>query len=302
MGRTHAITAAILLSTVSWVWAGTFDVLADAKASETPAPLVLTSGGVVKPQFKSDVDNDDNNEMLNESDAPTSDVGSAASALRVKPRPASAYKEKSRRGAGDATRGGKSGAGSGGAPSEQKGSAAQSSDPSDDMDLDLEKDLVLTPPPPKAEEKPEPRSKPAIDTKGQSVGDAVKKAESEGKRPAVKAKSPAPLKIDQYAQSGKPIRKVRPLSQQGAWGVPAGSHGGPERGATEEPSIRDAQGRIAPPPAIRRFVQDGVTVKLTQQPAPGAQQITPEQGDGDSLMSMAADVIGLPFAFISSLF
>ena len=62
-------------------------------------------------------------------------------------------------------------------------------------------------------------------------------------------------------------------------------------------------GQTAQPPTARRFVRDGVTVKLAPQPMPATYHGYHDQGfDGSDALNSALDVIGLPFAFISSFF
>jgi hypothetical protein len=52
-----------------------------------------------------------------------------------------------------------------------------------------------------------------------------------------------------------------------------------------------------------RVVREGVTVKLVPQPVPASYQAGESDSNlGNELLSTAADVIGLPFAFVSSLF
>src|SRR5271157_1536479 len=54
MGRICSITAAMVLLTVPWVSAGTFEVLAQGAPIATLAPLQATPGTVVKAEYKSE--------------------------------------------------------------------------------------------------------------------------------------------------------------------------------------------------------------------------------------------------------
>jgi hypothetical protein len=58
-----------------------------------------------------------------------------------------------------------------------------------------------------------------------------------------------------------------------------------------------------PPATTDRFVRDGVTIKLAPAAAP-ATGVDPydEESSGSDILSSAAELIGLPFAFISSFF
>jgi hypothetical protein len=61
---------------------------------------------------------------------------------------------------------------------------------------------------------------------------------------------------------------------------------------------------IATPPTADRFVREGVTIKLA--PAGASETPYPEEyrddSSGSDILSAATEIIGLPFAFISSLF
>ena len=78
------------------------------------------------------------------------------------------------------------------------------------------------------------------------------------------------------------------MSQEYAW----------PRGAREA-----QQGYAAPPTQYAdRVVRDGVTVKLAPAAAPAEYPEYPEESAGSDLLSTAVEIIGMPFAFIGSLF
>ncbi len=133
-------------------------------------------------------------------------------------------------------------------------------------------------------------------------------------------------------QSSKPIRKVKPVTQN-PWSYPAGNYENrycpidnsgigckPPEFATSEPrriavpeyasmpprGVANSGGfggpRSAAAPAPDRFVRDGVTIKLAPAVAPAVYPDSAEESSGSDILSTAAEIIGLPFAFISSFF
>jgi hypothetical protein len=295
MGRIISVTAAILLLATSWVWAGTFDVLADAGAVRTPTPLYVAPGMVVKAEFKSHVGS--NSDIRTESDAL---LPEASRLPRVRPRPAAAYKE---RPAGRMV------------PSKQPepapkpgiGPVVQAEEEPDDLELDLEKDLVISPPPPKAEDKAGTEITPSVETRGVKA-----KARTKKKRSSVRSRKP--VRTERFATSARGIRKVRPLSRANPWAVPAGNHGryscpvgtnqatANYQGQSYGQSYGQPYGQIAQPPTAARYVRDGVTVKLAPQPIPASYGYQNQGFEGSDPLNSALDLIGLPFAFISSFF
>lgn len=294
MGRICSITAAILLLTVSWVSAGAFEVLAKADAVRTPKALhVAAPGAVVKAEFRSD--GDDTLEMRTESD--TLPVGTTAAAPLVKPKPVVAYKERSSRAMAPPPKAAP--------PREPAAATLAQSEEKDSLELDLEKDLVISPPPPKAEGAPAPITRPSVETRGVAVKETPREASREPKVSGVKPKAqvarPTAPRTEQYAQA---IRKVRPITAN-PWMTPAGAHRAPAPACppalTESYAPRDAY-RMATPATTGRVVRDGVTVKLA--PPPGAEAYPPanEEYDRSDIISAAVEIIGMPFAFISSIF
>jgi hypothetical protein len=74
----------------------------------------------------------------------------------------------------------------------------------------------------------------------------------------------------------------------------------PEEYMTAEP-----RRAIVPPPMAERFVRDGVTIKLAPNAAGAEAPYADAYRDdynGSDILSAATEIIGLPFAFISSLF
>jgi len=55
-------------------------------------------------------------------------------------------------------------------------------------------------------------------------------------------------------------------------------------------------------PGSERFVRDGVTIKLAPRAIPASYAGEMEQSIPAEIISAATDIIGLPFALISSLF
>jgi len=292
MGRICSITAAILLLTVSWVWAGAFDVLAKADVVRTPTPLHAAPGTVVKAEFRSDAD--DTLEMRTEAD--TLPVEATAAPPLVKPKPVVAYKERSSRAMAPPPKK---------APSREPAAATMAqSEEKDSLELDLEKDLVISPPPPKVEGRSEPVTRPSVETRGTAVKETPREVTREPKvstpKPKAQTARPAPPKLQQYAAD---IRKVRPISSN-PWATPAGSYRAPAvcpPMAADSPA-RHEFNRVAPPAATDRFVRDGVTVKLAPRPGAEAYPASGEEYDRTDIISAAVEIIGMPFALISSMF
>jgi hypothetical protein len=293
MGRIFTITAAILLMTVSWVGAGTFQVLADAGAVRTPTPLYVGPGMVVKAEFKSNLNQD--SELETESDALFPVETPAEAGPKVTPKPAVAFKERGTRGmapppAATPLR------------KPELGTVAQVKEERDSLELDLEKDLVISPPPAKAVDKPDLGTRPTVETRGVSREADIKKKKIQKQKATKRVKRISPTRRGQYAASGRSIRKVRPVSRH-AWSLPAGNYRA--RGCPVTPDSiaeRSPARRIASPPTTRSFVRDGVTVRLAPQTVPAAYGYPEEDFVGSEILSIASEIIGMPFAFISSLF
>lgn len=293
MGRICTITAAILLLTVSWVGAGTFQVLADAGAVRTPTPLYVGPGMVVKAEFKSNLNQD--SELETESDALFPVEAPAEAGPKVTPKPAATFKERGTRAMAPppaATPLGKS----------AMGTMAQVKEQKDSLELDLEKDLVISPPPPKAGDKPDLGARPTVETRGVSPQADIKEKRIQKQRATKRLKRTSPAKRGQYAASRRAIRKVRPVSRH-AWSLPAGNYRA--RGCPVVPESiaeRSTARRIARPPTTQTFVRDGVPVRLAPRTVPAAYGYPEEDFYGSEILSIASEIIGMPFAFISSLF
>ena len=295
MGRICTITAAILLMTVSWVGAGTFDVLADAGAVRTPTPLYVGPGMVVKAEFKSNLNQDAELETESDSLFPTQTAAQAGPKVTTKP--AQTFKERGTRAMAPPPAA---------APlrNPTPGTMAQVKEERDSLEADLEKDLVISPPPAKAESKPEAVDRPTVETRGASPKADLKAKKIQKHKATKRVKRIAPTRHGQYAASQRPIRKVRPVSRH-AWSLPAGNYRA--RGcpvAPESIAERPVVRHVAQPPTTRSFVRDGVTVKLAPRTVPAAYGGYPDEEEfaGSEILSIASEIIGMPFAFISSLF
>jgi hypothetical protein len=330
MGKIVTTAAAIVVLTASWVCAGSFQGLADAASVRPLTPLYIQPGTVTKVEFKSNLKA--NSDMEMESDIPVAEPVAASSGPNIKPRPAVAFRERPSAAMAPPPR-------TNAGVDSEVGSMAENRDDTSSLESDLEKDLVLSPPPAKTEENGQSEPKPVIERKPVEQKSGVSGIRTEKKKAAPQVKKAIPPEQAQFAtKSGKPIRKVHPLSQN-QWNVPAGSNdprygrpGTPRinhaarsrniRTATREPM--DGQYRhprqgeavperdymtseprraIVPPPTADRFVREGVTIKLA--PAGAAPPYPDEYRDdssGSDILSAATEIIGLPFAFISSLF
>jgi hypothetical protein len=313
MARFFIIAAAIVVLTASWVCAGNFEMLADAGISRPANPLHIKAGDVVKTEFKSNLNRNFDIEL--ESDTLLPEPASAKETSRVLAKPAVAYRERSNRGMAPPPRVSPK--------SQQLGARAEAADEGPDLEADLEKDLVISPPPPKTEQKPAMEEMPAAEKKAVTE----KKAQKKKAGPAVKRI--APSEFGTYAASPKPIMKVRPPVAQNPWSHPAGAYDRAHPGQqylTDAPrqAINHSNRRVnngypgavnpgytnadprrmaVPPAAADRFVRDGVTIKLAPAAAPAnAFDPSEEESSGSDILSSAAEIIGLPFAFISSFF
>jgi hypothetical protein len=318
MGKIVCLSVTLMFLTASWVGAAGFEVNRDAGVAGTPTPLFIKPGTVVKAEYKSTLKT--SSDMDLESDAPLAEKVSAKADGSVKSKSAS---RSSGRIAGTM------------APPQRLGSSSSSglaamsenADDSVDLEADLEKDLVLTPPPPKTENsateaksKSEASKKPVAEKPAAADIKADKKKKSS---PTVKHVTPP-----DYSQiatgATKPIRKVKPVTTGNLWMVPAGNYqsrscpvncddlgasrqAGPSYQRAEPPFQQNASIHrpFGSAPSPNRFVRDGVTVKLANPNGPivGNGGVQPEEDFGDSdIFSAAAEIIGMPFAFISSLF
>jgi len=292
MGRICSITAAMVLLTVPWVSAGTFDVLSQGAAVASPAPLLATPGKVVKAEYTSDFPGTPR--MRTESDIFIPEQASPPPNPQVAPTPVQAFQGQAVRAMAPPPKSGRD-------RRTGRTQTAQKKEAVDPLELDLERDLVISPPPSAAEEQAPAAAAPAVETKGVKAQEkAVKKKADRKKAPVELTPGPPPV-AEQYAASPKAIQKVRPLTRN-PWSLPAGSH---------HPASQPPHGYACPPDSTRagapaamprRYVREGVTVTL----APRLDQaLTPENAydqDGPDVLSAAAELLAMPFAFISSLF
>jgi hypothetical protein len=285
MGKTIIMTSAVFLMTVSWIWAGNFDALAE-RQDGIGAPVRLVRSDVAKSDRTPEARVSSG--IRTESDLFTPAPEVALGVGEAVPTPAAAIKKRSGRGMAPPPSSTQTAKG----PSP----AAQSRDDGGSLELDLEKDLVISPPPAKTTEGSD-LSGDSIEPKSAPKEKAVEKRQEKA-RPSVGVKRIAPPPVERYA--AKPIRKVRPITQDG-WSFPAGAYGPrPMPGIGERAACEAGAGMAQPP--VRRYVRDGVTVKLAPTD-PSANAGQGAQGEsGDDILSAATDILGLPFAFISSLF
>jgi hypothetical protein len=319
MARFFLISAAILVLTASWVCAGNFEMLADAGIGRQATPPHLNPGDVVKAEFKTNLNR--NSEIELETDTLLPEPASAKQPSRVKARPAVAFRERGTRGMAPPPRV---------TPRSHRMEAkANAADETPDLESDLEKDLVITPPPPKPEQKPSMEEMPAVEQKAGAEKKAVTEKKAGKKKAGPAVKRIAPRQFGNYAASPKPIRKVHPPVAQNPWSYPAGAYDRrpfpspqyltdePRRPGNRNGRYANEYSRAMNPgyanvdprmaamsPAQRgRIVRDGVTIKLAPAAAPPYPPDMPEEDSaGSDLLSSAAEIIGLPFAFISSFF
>ncbi|MFH1115007.1 MAG: hypothetical protein V1792_13935 [Pseudomonadota bacterium] len=308
MGKPFTIAVAIVLLTASWGTAGNFEVLADAGLVRAPAPLHIKPGTLVKAEFKSNLKT--TSDLDSEADSLFPEKVAAQKDPKVKPRPAVAFRERSNAEMAPPPKADPDTAA-------ETGTLAQTSEQEQDMGDDLEKDLVLNPPPAKVEDAETTFKKPPVTAKQESreavpteqvVKDKPKTS------PTVKKRSPSEYRRQ---ASGKPIRKVRPLTKNNPWAFPAGSQGvrdvrfnahpaGDRDQAYQQmtPPYMTSEPRrtIAMPPTAERFVHGGVTIKLAPAAATASGPDTEDDQANDDILSVATEIIGLPFAFISSFF
>jgi hypothetical protein len=204
---------------------------------------------------------------------------------------------------------------------------AEAQDLNSDLEADLEKDLVLSPPP----AKPDPGVEPAPTTANKKASPdkgviGLDKKLDGKKKAGATVKQTVPPIYDKLAGSTKPIRKVRPVTTSNSWFSVAGSHQKPS--AIQPPSLNSDPRMLQPSEGIRnaargayqypmrelvppsaaahndRIVRDGVTIKLAPAAAgpSSPQPMGEEENFGSDILSTAAEIIGLPFALISSFF
>ncbi|MDA8405258.1 MAG: hypothetical protein M0T73_00115 [Deltaproteobacteria bacterium] len=319
MLRKLSFIAAILVLTASWVSAGNLGALATAAASQAPTPLYVKHGALVKAEYKSG--------LMTTADEDVSATGiqpervAASADQKIMARPAIAFKPRPSGMMAPPPRVESVGNG-------QAGLVAEAKQDSLDLEGDLEKDLVLSPPPQKAEETKEVPAKPvATESRPAPEKTAVVASPKKAVKKPIAKKITKVHPVPRYAGSPKPIHKVRPVSQN-SWQFPAGAYENrpfPQTQTVYAPSNFGAPNvtpnRMSPPSyatsdprptfgaqrSSDRIVRDGVTIKLAPATAPVTAPLPYESdqrddSSGSDLLSTAAEIIGMPFAFISSLF
>jgi len=310
MARMCLIAAALIFIMAPWASAGNFEVLGSSGLVQAPQPIHIKPGAIVKAEFKSNLTTRsdvelDANRVVPEKVAAKNEAGQVL-------KPAITYKDRPTRAMAPPPR-----------PSAAQAPAvaAESRDLNSDLEADLEKDLVISPPPAKTEQ---PVDADTTVTKGKSTSEKAPLAAT--KKPAAKQKShtsvkqSAPSVEEKFAVSSKPVHKVRPITRN-SWFSAAGSYDrqGPNPATlNSDPRMLEAYtprplARPYPPTAVRavppvvgpdRIVRDGVTIKLAPAAAGPMLAQPPQEDDsvGADIFSTAAEIIGLPFAFISSFF
>jgi hypothetical protein len=311
MAKICVTTAAILLFAASWVSAGTFEVLARSATAQPPEPFYLTPGTVVRAQFSTNMRTQ--SDVAPESDGLVPEPVSAEKPSRAKPKPAVAFKERPAREMAPPPKASPR-------SDARAAAAAQPDEETIDLEADLEKDLVLTPPPARTEEAVDVKSRPKIESRP-AVEKAATERKADKKKAAPVVKKPTPSDYGFFAGSPKPVQKVRPVTQN-AWMRPAGAHrpapcpvdgdcgvsmpGFEGRGVYQQgppPYMSSApRTNMLPPTAPTRVVRDGVAIRLAPAAAPVSPVDIPDESSGSDIFSTAAEVLGLPFAFISSFF
>jgi hypothetical protein len=292
MGKFYILlVAAVVLANAPLASAGTFDVLASASAVRTDASRYLAPGTIVKAEFKSSLQGGSDMELTSDNLLP--EPRSAQNSPKVQTRPAVAFKER-RAGAM--------------APPPAMAQAAkqrpavnsQSPKPIEDLESELEKDLVIERPPAKAEEAYGIGTQRSLDTELPSLKTTKPKKASVKKKAVRSHRAPA-QRGGYYASADKTIVKVRPLSRT-PWGIPAGNYSGRACPVNPEPATASPRTIMIPPAYSERVVRNGVTVKLAPRPMHATYQEPEEESGAADLISAATEIIGLPFAFVSSFF
>jgi hypothetical protein len=322
------IAAAIFIAAASCAWAGTFDGLAAAASAKPPTPLFLQPGSIVKTEFKSNIRADSDADL----NADFSSEAQAGTKSRNQPRLKSAYKERRSGSMAPPPKITQS-------DTSSKGKMIAADQDQSELETDLEKDLVLTPPPPKTEEKSDrtQKRKPTAEKKAIEKRTATPEKKAHRAKAEPRVRKMAPAHYEQYVISGKPIHKVHPVTRSW-WSWPAGAYdrrscpvdvGGPACStdpAYGQPDQRMGMNRpyrpmnqqyawprgareaapgyaAAPTRYTDRVVRDGVTVKLAPASAPaGYPEEYLDDNSGPDILATAVEIIGLPFAFIGSLF
>ncbi|MBI5250269.1 MAG: hypothetical protein HY912_12310 [Desulfomonile tiedjei] len=322
MGRICTIATAILLLTASWVCAGNFEVLADAGIIKPPTPLHVP-GTLVKADFKSNIKTTSDMELESDRLLPEPVSGKEG----VQARPAIAFKERSKGMAPPPKASQRS--------QEPQNLVSEARQDTIDLEGDLEKDLVISPPPQRVEEKTEPSPKVVEKKSAEKPAVAEKKADKKA-APQVRKIAPPPDR-GTFAIGAKPIQKVKPVTQN-PWHTAAGAYQhrpvysaptervcsvpdcaprprnsanaafGQHNQAYNQPApafMNSDPRRVPLPPSADRVVRDGVTIKLAPAAAPpmdGNPYPDEESSAGSEIINAAAEIIGMPFAFLSSFF
>jgi hypothetical protein len=296
MIRILAIVAAYIVCAATWAPAGNFEVLADAGLIRPATSSGILGVPIVKTEFKGSLKATSDEDIESESLFP--EPKRVKDAAGAKAKNALAHRERNRVPAASKQM--------------SKPTAAEKSviAANQDEDLEMEKDLILEPPPAKAEEK---KDTIKSEEKKGGVKGAEKKTEA---KPQPKVRRVAP-DMDQLAQ--RPIQKVKPVTQN-PWLNPAGNY--PTQSAAQNRHVPKQVRRVPVPDYIDnpygqeypvqasaapgrgpdRIVRDGVTVKLAPAAAAPPYAEMAEDNSGSDILSTATEILGMPFALISSFF
>jgi hypothetical protein len=333
MGRILLVAAAIAALTASGVNAGNFDVLADAGVVKPSAALHIKPGTVVKAEYRAGLKT--TSDMDVQSDNLLPEPTSASSSSRFRAKPAIAVRERPSRMAPPPSMARRSEA-------TTNMAANDNSDLDNDLEKGLvippppQKSQEQA----DTEKQSAPENKPAVEKKPAAEKAAVpvkKVGRKKYRRRMPTVRRYAPSRREVFARGVRRIHKVKPVSQN-PWFNPAGNYaashynpngyyesaqtGAPIQRRVPIPDYRPMDQYQANQPAYmpsapreipgrsresRRVVCDGVTVKLAPAAAPaGPPETYPPNAQDDSsgsdLLSAATEIIGMPFAFISSFF
>jgi hypothetical protein len=281
---------ALALFVAPWAYAGNLSVLSDAQDKRQAVRSFIPPGAIVKAEFKSN--HSPETDMTTESDQLLPEPGGAETpAVRERSAQQSNGKE-SAMAPPPVTR-----------PdlTVNEGPATQMRAATDDYENELAKDLVLPPPPPKIEQTQdqdlETLAKPS------NRGVEVRPAKRPRKNGLASPKRPPSTSNVIQQASRSDVRKVRPVTRNN-WATPAGSHYRPQRFTNNPPraDLSHVSQHGNRPEESQRFVRDGVTIKLAPTTAQAGYAPGPERSAPEEIAAAASEIIGLPFAFISSFF
>lgn len=291
MRSTWAAMVALALFVAPWAYAGNLSVLSDSQDTRQKARSFIPPGAIVKAEFKSSHSDDADMSANSDSLLPDPDM---ADIPTVQSRSADSAREKVSAMApapNDNT-----------APRNQTETPIQMRASSDDYEKELSKDLVIKPPPPKVGES---ETDDMETLTGRNISPALDRSPNNAREKNSRIGIRTPPVTDRKIQSASraDVRKVRPVTRN-SWATPAGSYRHPRSYAANPPRPQRVQVSqpVAPTEDSERFVRDGVTIKLAPSARQAAYGQGPESPISEEIISAATEIIGLPFAFVSSFF